>query len=82
VIHHRQNLLLHLRSLQLLPYGQRFSVHNLHGVVEALRPSHHGVLYLAEVHVPDVAAAEPPQEAEVVEADAAGVEAEAPHGLP
>lgn len=80
MVHHGQNLLLHLRSVKLFPYGKRLSIHHLHGV-EALRQPHHRVPYLAEVHVPDVAAAEPPQKTEVVEADGSGVEAEAANGL-
>lgn len=66
--------------MKLLPYGKRLSIHHLHGV-EALRQPHHRVPYLAEVDVPDVAAAEAAQQAEVVEGDGAGVEAEAAHGL-
>lgn len=81
VIEHSQNLFLHFCSLKLLPYGECFSVNNFHGV-EALRETHHGVPYLTEVDIPDVAASEAPEEAEVVEADTAFVASETPHGFP
>lgn len=81
MIKHAQNLFLHLCSLKLLPYGKCFSVHHFHGV-EALRQPHHGVPYLAEVDIADVAASKPPQEAEVFESEAAFVASESPHGLP
>lgn len=83
VIEHTQNLLLHLSSLQLLPHGESFSVHHFHGVEALFRPRDNGVSNLAEVDVADVAAAESPEEAEVVEAElAVEVAAEAGHGLP
>lgn len=81
VIKHGQNLLLHLRPLQLLPYRKCLSVHHLHRI-KALRQPHHGVPYLAKVHVPDVAAPEPPHQAEVLQTDLPLVATEPPHDLP
>lgn len=83
MIKHTQNLLLHLSSLQLVPHGKRFSVHHFHGVEALFQPHSKGVPNLAEVDVADVAAAESPEEAEVVEAElAVKVAAEAGDGLP
>lgn len=81
VIKHGQNLLLHLRSLQLLPYSKCLSVNHFHGI-EALRQPHNGVPYLAKVHVPDVAAPQPAQQPEVVQPHLPLVPPEPPHRLP
>lgn len=71
VVHHLQNLSLHLRSLRLLLQRHRLLVHHLHRVEALLLV----VAEAAEVHGADVAGADAAEEVEVAEGEG-GVAAE------
>lgn len=81
MVEHSQDLLLHLRPLELLPNRKGLAVYNLHGI-QAFGQPDHGVAKAAQVDIADVAASKPTEELEVVEAYLAPLTAEAAHGLP
>ncbi|CAL9101973.1 unnamed protein product [Musa textilis] len=74
-----EDLLLGLRTLELLAESERLPVDHLHGV-EAAREA--GVAETAKIDVAEVAAPEATHEAEVLEVDAAGGGTETLDGLP
>lgn len=83
MVEEREDLFLHVGSVEFVADGESFSVDDFHRV-ETLRETDDRVSDLAEVDVAEIAAAEPAEEAEVVQAEAVleSGAAEAVDGLP
>lgn len=79
VVERAKDLTLHLRSPKLLAERQRVFVHHLHGIQAPCRPR---LAQLAEVDVPQVAAAQTLHQAEVLQTNAACGSTDAPDSLP